>query len=108
MVVAIAVLAAAAPMRAWCEATCLAPAEQQSHCPGHAPAGDDTAVAASPLDDCPVLESARPTLSARLDVQPVAIGTHVPALTAHTPLASSSVRLHRTTTVFERSTPLRL
>ena len=109
IVLAIAAVAAAAPARAWCEASCLAPvATQTSHCPSHGSTSDTTAIAASSLEDCPVLESARPTVPARLDVQAVAIGAHLPAPRAALRSAPAPVTAHRARTVFERRTPLRI
>jgi len=108
IVVAIAVVAAAAPARAWCEATCLAPTESRQHCPSHEPAGDTTTISASSIDDCPILESARPPISARVDAQAVAAGTCAPALNPPSQPAPSFVRPHSATTVFERCTPLRI
>jgi hypothetical protein len=55
-------IGAAAPARAWCEATCPAPSSDAatSHCPTNAPAEDGAAITASEIDDCPAIESARP------------------------------------------------
>jgi len=103
----VALVGAAAPARAWCEADCLAPAETASHC-GHESTGDGTTMSAATIGDCPVIESARPTPPARIDAQAAAVTTSVPALTARTPRATASVRPHSATTVFERSTPLRI
>ena len=48
-------IATAAPARAWCEATCLAPAESssQAHCPSHE-STTDTSISGTVIDDCPV------------------------------------------------------
>ena len=82
-------LGAAAPARAWCEATCGAPVtESTSHCPTHNPADGTTALSASLIDNCPVPESARPTASARLDVQAALTGIDLPAPIARTHLLS--------------------
>ena len=109
IVLAIAVVAAAAPVRAWCEAACLAPtAESTPHCPTHEPARDTATFSASSLDDCPILEAARPPLQGRLDLQAVVSGTHAPALNAPTLVTPSFVRPHSASSVFERCTPLRL
>jgi hypothetical protein len=109
--VSVLLVGLAAPARAWCEASCLAPAHTGSakpHCPTHEPASSGTSLSATVLNDCPVVESARPTITARLDVQAIAV-TPI-AFPAHTrlTLASSFVRPHGVTTVFERSTPLRI
>ena len=66
------VIATAAPVRAWCEASCLAAAHQEDaaakpHCPTSEPAGDDAKMSAANLDDCPVVEAARPITFAKLD-----------------------------------------
>ena len=74
----VAVIGAAAPARAWCEAACLAPTESKQHCPAHESPSDIATISASSIDDCPILESARPTLQARLDLQAVAAGTYAP------------------------------
>ena len=71
----------AAPARAWCEATCLAPAHHadssaKPHCPTSEPSGDDVKMSAGDLDDCPVVEAARPTTFAKLDFHRVAVSTH--------------------------------
>jgi len=108
VLLAVAALGSAAPMRAWCEATCLAPTQSQQHCPSHEPAGDTTTISASSIDDCPVLEAARPPISARVDSQAIAVGTYAPALNPPSQLTPSFVRPHSATTVFERCTPLRI
>ena len=66
--------------------------------------GDTATVSSSSIDDCPILESARPTLQARLDLQAVAIGTYAPALDTRTQVTPSAVRPHSASTVFERWT----
>ena len=100
---------AAAPARAWCEATCVAPAaESQSHCPTHDPADGTTALSASILDECPVAESARPTASARLDVQTAAVAVNLPAPSTRTHILTSFEGPHTAATVFERGIPLRI
>ena len=104
----VAVLGAAAPTRAWCEAACLAPTESTQHCPTHEPSGDTATISASDIGDCPILESARPPISARVGVQAVAIGTYAPLLNPPSQLTPSLVRPHSATTVFERCTPLRI
>lgn len=63
---------AAAPARAWCEASCLAPVHHAGesampHCPGHE-STTRTAITASSNADCPIVESARPNQS-RLEIQ---------------------------------------
>jgi hypothetical protein len=103
----VALVGAASPARAWCEADCLAPAEAASHC-GHEPAGDGTNLSAAAIDDCPVLESARPTPATRIDAQAAVVATPVPTLTARPPQSATAVRPRSATTVFERSTPLRI
>ena len=108
IVLAITVVATAAPARAWCEAACVAPAETNQHCPKHEPSGDTATISASSIDDCPILESVRPTLQARLDLLAVAAGTYAPVLNTRTSVTPSAVRPHRTATVFERCTPLRI
>jgi hypothetical protein len=104
----VAVIGAAAPARAWCEAACLAPTESSQHCPTHEPPGNAATIAANSIDDCPILESARPTLQARLDLHTVAAGTYAPVPATRTQVTPSSVRPHGASTVFERCTPLRI
>jgi len=56
---------AAAPARAWCEATCLGPVASESarpHCPSHEPAPNGSSLSAADAD-CPSIESARPVLA---------------------------------------------
>jgi hypothetical protein len=59
-----------APARAWCEATCLAPAESStsSHCPSHDSSSTGTSISAAAIDDCPLVTSARPAPQ-RLELQ---------------------------------------
>ena len=105
-------LGAVAPARAWCEASCLAPAAHgdaaKPHCPTHEPAGAGTTLSATVIDDCPVVESARPTITARVDAQVIATAAIGPHTGAPVTSASSFVRPHAVTTVFERSIPLRI
>ena len=61
-------LGAAAPARAWCEATCLAPVAVDGdaappHCPAHEPPSDTSSIAAADSPECPVVESARPVVA---------------------------------------------
>ena len=103
------VVGALVPARAWCEATCLAPtANTQSHCPSHEPADGTTTIAASIIDQCPVLESARPNAPARIDLQAALYRTYVPSLIVRTHLTPSRDCSHHAATVFERCTPLRI
>ena len=103
------IVGAAAPARAWCEATCGPPAaESESHCPSHDPADGTTAISASVSDDCPVLESARPTVPGRLDVHAIVVRAYVPPLTLRINITPSFDRSHNAATVFERCTPLRI
>jgi len=58
---------AAAPARAWCEATCLGPATHSEsakpHCPSHESTPNGSSLSAADLADCPAIESARPVLA---------------------------------------------
>lgn len=106
---AIAVVAAAAPARAWCEAACLAPAaESTPHCPTHEPASNTATISAIGSDDCPILDAARTPLQARLDFQALAVGTYAPALDTGAHVTTSLVRPHSASSLFERCTPLRI
>jgi len=67
-ILVIAVLVgAAAPARAWCEATCLGPvthsASAKPHCPSHESTPNGSSLSAADLADCPTIESARPVLA---------------------------------------------
>jgi hypothetical protein len=113
IVIVAALMGIAAPARAWCEASCLAPAQHghaptKPHCPTHEPAGDRASISASEIDDCPVIESARQTTVARLDLKATVVASPIPQLSRlaepiHVVTFSSPV-----TTVFERHTPLRI
>ena len=63
---------------------------------------------ANVLDECPVLESARPSVAGRLEMSTPPIAATQPVETAPTTLSSISVHAHCATTVFERCTPLRI
>jgi hypothetical protein len=55
-------IGAAAPARAWCEATCLAPSPSESatpHCPSHEQPTDGPSLSAAADADCPAIDSAR-------------------------------------------------
>lgn len=109
--VTVLLVGAVAPARAWCEASCLAQAHADAakpHCPTHEPAGAGTSLSATVIDDCPVVESARPTITARVDAQVIATAAIAPHTGAPVTSASSFVRPHGVTTVFERRTPLRI
>lgn len=110
-IVSLLLVGAAAPARAWCEASCLAPAAHgeaaKPHCPTH-DSSDAPVWSASPIGDCPAIDSARPTLTARIDVQVAVVATFTPAPDPSASHVPSFVRPHGVTTVFERSTPLRI
>jgi hypothetical protein len=101
-------IAAAAPARTWCEATCLAPASTETHCPSHEPAQSGKAIGTASIDNCPVLDSARPTTIARVELKATIVTTDLPQFT---PSRASSARIAVTppvTTVFQRHIPLRV
>jgi hypothetical protein len=103
------IVGAAAPVRAWCEATCLAPtAEKPSHCPAQQPADGAATISASIIDECPVLESARPNVAARLDLQAALVRAYLPSLIVRTHITPSFDCSPNPATVFERCTPLRI
>lgn len=110
--VSVLLVGAVAPARAWCEVSCQAPVAHgdaaKPHCPTHEPTGSGTALSATVIDDCPVVESARPTITARLDAQVIATAAIVPNTGAAVTSASSFARPHGATTVFERHIPLRI
>jgi hypothetical protein len=104
-------LGAAAPARAWCEASCLAPVADpsgsQSHCPTSDPTPAGTSISASAMDECPVVESARPA-AAREDLRAANAAALLP-LIAFTASVSHLISIpHRPTGVFHRHTPLRI
>ena|SRR5688572_3173842 len=101
-------IGAVAPARAWCEATCLAPAETQSHCQTHQPADGTATISATVVDECPVVESARPNAPARPHLQAALVRAYVPSLIVRTHLTPSFDPSLETATVFERCTPLRI
>src|SRR5918993_442722 len=101
-------LGAAAPARAWCEASCLAPQQDSPHCPSHEPTGDAATISASGTADCPVLESARPAVPARAGTSAIVVASHSPSLKTSAIHLPTPIRPHSATTVFERCTPLRI
>ena len=109
-VLACAVMVGAlAPARAWCEAMCLAPtANTQSHCPSREPADGTATLTASTIDQCPVLDSARPNAPARFDLQAALDRAYIPSLIVRTHVTPSLDCSHHAATVFERCTPLRI
>jgi hypothetical protein len=103
------VVGAAAPVRAWCEASCLAPApDTPSHCPSHQPERDAASISSASSNECAVLDSARPAAPARLDAGAAIAHAHAPELKTSASLSPTATRPHNATTVFERSTPLRI
>jgi hypothetical protein len=104
-------IGAAAPARAWCEATCLEPAAHSEsakpHCPSHESPYGGPSLSAAGIADCPSIESARP-VPAKLDfaVAAIDIAPHARAprhLLTHPPQhVRTTARLHLT------DTPLRL
>lgn len=109
LVLSVIALAAAAPARAWCEASCLAPEhDRPSHCPSHDPAETTASISASGIEECPVLESARQSAPARLEASTVVTELAAPAPKTSAIHSPTVVRPHSATTVFERSTPLRI
>jgi hypothetical protein len=100
---------AAAPARAWCEASCLVPRhDAPSHCPSHELPADTSGISATSGEECPALNSARSTTTARLDAGTVFISVHSPALRISAIPGPSPLHRHNATTVFERSIPLRI
>jgi hypothetical protein len=65
-------------------------------------------MSASIIDGCPVLESARPSTSARIDLQASLARAYLPSLIVRTHITPSFDRSHNPATVFERCTPLRI
>lgn len=109
LVVSVIVLGGAAPARAWCEASCLAPThDSSSHCPSHDPADDAAAISADDAGECPALESARTAAPARLDANTLVSVIDLPARKPSAMPAPPIVGPHSGSTVFERSIPLRI
>jgi hypothetical protein len=109
-------LGAAAPARAWCEATCLSPTNTRGdsakpHCPVHEPSSDAPSMAAANSPDCPVVESARPVIAKiELKVPAHAIASH-PARVRTSALSNARTRapLHvRTLASSSLFAPLRI
>ena len=105
------VIGAVAPARAWCEASCLAPvpaaSSSKSHCLTHDSSSSQQSISAAAIDNCPVIESARP-IPARLDVQVfsrVALPYLAPSAPRH---LSTPAPPHLTATVCKLLTPLRI
>jgi hypothetical protein len=109
VLLSVIVIGAAAPARAWCEASCLAPQhDSPAHCPSHEPAGDATAISATGSDECAALDSARPAASARLEASAIVAAFHSPTPKTSALHVPAPIRPHSATTVFERCTPLRI
>ena len=103
------VIGATAPARAWCEASCLAPAhDSPAHCPSHEPAGDATSISATGIEECPALETARPIAQARVEASTAVVAFQAPALKRSAIDSPTTIRPHSATTLFERATPLRI
>ena len=85
------VVALAAPARVWCEASCLAPVESHGHCPAHQSSTSPVLDAAD--GSCPVLDTARPTSPARVEVASLAIVAIVPLVRTRTATATVSQHL---------------
>jgi hypothetical protein len=102
-------LGAAAPVRAWCEASCLAPLANgtKSHCPTTTPAPAGSAMSASVMDECPVVASARPT-AAREDLKALKVTAQLPQIAFSTSISIVASVPHRSISVFQRHTPLRI
>jgi hypothetical protein len=101
-------IGAAAPARAWCEATCLAPAHDAAkpHCPAH-DSTTGSALSASDNGDCPVVESARP-IPAKVDLQASAIETFKHLSTPAPSHLRTIAPSHFRTLASRRLTPLRI
>jgi hypothetical protein len=101
-------IGAIAPARAWCEATCLAPADTRSHCQTHEPADGTATISASVIDECPVLDSARPSPTARPHLQAALARAYVPSLVVRAHVTPPFDPSLEPATVFERCIPLRI
>jgi hypothetical protein len=109
VLLSVVVLGAAGPARAWCEAACLAPEHgTAAHCPSHDPAGPATSISATSIDECPALESARQAAPGRADAHTGVVASHAAAPKTSAIHAPALTGCRSATTVFERSTPLRI
>jgi hypothetical protein len=112
-IVLIAILiGAAAPARAWCEASCLAPVQDsttstKAHCPTNNSASTGTSMAATTIDECPVVESARP-IQARLDAPMLAIVSFAFVAPSAPQHPRTRAPQHLPTSVGKRLTALRI
>jgi len=103
---------ATAPARAWCEASCVAPAHHAGesampHCPAH-DATSGTKITAATNADCPVVEAARPT-QLRLETQHVRIvAPSLPRTSAPSDLRTPSPSHFRALAPPRLITPLRI
>jgi len=98
----------AAPARAWCEATCLAPeTSTQAHCPTQDTPSNDPSISGTAIDDCPVIESARPG-QARFDVQVFVLVTFAQLAPSASGCTSTSAPRHLRPTALTHLTPLRI
>lgn len=103
-------IAAAAPARAWCEASCLSTARATTtsakpHCPAHESPSDGAKISATDTSDCPTIEAARP-VPATLLMLPVKLPSVAPRTLAPAfrTLTHSSTQAPR----HPRSVPLRI
>lgn len=111
-IVLLAVLAgAAAPARAWCEASCVvrahADTSTRSHCPAHE-STTGNAISASTTADCPVIESARPTTIARIELKAMVATIQALDFTAAFAVMPMVAAAPQASAVFKRHTPLRI
>jgi hypothetical protein len=104
---------AAAPARAWCEATCAAPvhASQPSHCPSDEQTPTDgPALSNADATECPAIDAARPA-PAKLELGINSTAVHpywfVPSHSLHALHLSHTVHL-RGLGRFETDVPLRI
>ena len=100
---------AAAPARAWCEASCLSTKpDTSSHCPSHDDAGITTTISGDSRGDCPALESAKPAAAARFDASLLTVALGAGPLQSSAIHAPQRIPPHSARSIFERSTPLRI
>jgi hypothetical protein len=103
---------AAAPARAWCEATCLAPAAHSEsakpHCPAHESSSKGPSLSAAGIADCASIESARPA-PAKLELNHSILTAALHLRTAALLHLRTSAPSHvRSSSFFERAVPLRI
>jgi hypothetical protein len=101
-------IGAAAPARAWCEASCLAAPSTTEHCPTRDAASGELSITAAAIDNCPVLEAARPATSGRIELKAAFVTIASPQIVARRMSIATITATPAATAVVQRHTPLRI